>query len=332
VIDVHAHYVAPALLERAAKSGGIAGVSYDAASRCVDFGAAASRPVPPPLTDLARRREWNAARGIERQVLSPWLDIVGDDLGAGAQATWTRHMNETVAADIAGDDGFTAFAALPADGAAAARELVHCVGELGFAGAALPTQIGGRDLDQAGLEPLFEAAAALGVPLFLHPFRVMGAERMSRHFLNNVCGNPFETTMAAVTLFFAQTFERHPELRVLLSHCGGALPFIAGRVSHAARHASGIPVTMEAPEDILERYVYDTVVHDPDALAFAIARVGAERVALGTDVPFPMQIDQPAEHVRDALARAGLPAQSFNQVTRETPMRLLDHAHASSGT
>jgi aminocarboxymuconate-semialdehyde decarboxylase len=330
VIDIHAHYVSPALLERAADENGVAGVSYDAASRRVQFAAEASRPVPPPLTDLAGRREWNAARGIERQVLSPWLDLVGDDLGARAQATWIRHMNETVAADIAGDDGFTAFAALPADGEAAASELLRCVDELGFAGAALPTQIAGRDLDQAGLEPLFEAAAALGVPLFLHPFRVMGAERMARHFLNNVCGNPFETTMAAVTLFFAETFERYPELRVLLSHCGGALPFIAGRVSHAARHASGIPVAMEAPEDILERYFYDTLVHDPDALAFGIARVGPERVALGTDVPFPMEIDQPEAHVRDALARAGLPAQSFDQVTRETPMRLLDHAHASS--
>jgi aminocarboxymuconate-semialdehyde decarboxylase len=329
VIDVHAHYVAPSLLERASRPDGIAGVTYDPDSRRVHLAGAGSRPVPPPLKDLAARRTWNAARGLELQVLSPWMDLIGDELPAAAGETWTRALNDTVAEDIAGDAGFTAFAALPRAGEAAARELERCMRELGFAGAALPTQLGDADLDQCGLEPLFEAAQALDAPLFLHPFRVMGGDRMKRHFLENVCGNPFETTQAAVTLFFSGVFDRWPGLRILLSHCGGTLPLVAGRVAHASVHgAPGVPVRMQGPDELLERYFYDTLLHDPAALAFAIARVGAERVALGTDVPFPMQTDQPAEHLRQALKLAGLGDECFDQVTRETPMTVLGHHHA----
>ncbi len=330
MIDVHAHFVSPSLLEAASRPGGVAGIAYDAESRRVRFPAGESRPLPPPLTDLERHRSWTAERGIELQVLSPWMDLLRDELAADAAATWARAMNDAVAEDIAGDGSLAAFAALPADGEAAARELRRCVEELGFLGAALPTQIGDRDLDESGLEPLFEAAEALDAPLFLHPFKVMGGERMRRHFLENVCGNPFETTMAAVTLFFSGLFDRRPGLRVLLSHCGGTLPLIAGRVAHASCHAPGVPVRMEAPDELLERYYYDTLLHDPAALAFAIARVRPERVALGTDLPFPMRIEQPADHLREALALAGLAGGAFDQVTRETPMRVLGHAHATA--
>jgi len=80
----------------------------------------------------------------------------------------------------------------------------------------------------------------------------------------------------------------------------------------------------------LERYFYDTLLHDRAALAYAIARVGPERVALGTDVPFPMRTDEPAEHVRAALALAGLPEGAFDQVTKETPMKVLGHAQTAA--
>ena len=153
---------------------------------------------------------------------------------------------------------------------------------------------------------------------------------MQRHFLENICGNPFETTMAAVTLFFSGLFDRRPGIRILLSHCGGTLPLIAGRVAHASCHAPGVPVRFEAPDDLLERYFYDTLLHDRAALAYAIARLGPERVALGTDVPFPMRTDEPAEHVSAALALAGLPEEAFDQVTKETPMKVLGHAHAGA--
>lgn len=324
MIDVHAHYVPPRALTEVARHARTLGVSYSGGDRTLTFPSGPSRPLPVALTDLDQRRTWNGQRGIVSQVLSPWMDVTGDDLPPDSARAWARLLNDAVAEDIAGDASFRAFATLPvADGAAAAEELRRCVEEAGFVGAALPTQVMGSNLDGAGLDAVFEAADALDVPVFLHPFRVLAAERMRDNYLANACGNPFETTLAAMCLFFAGLFDRHPRLRVLLAHCGGTLPLIAGRAAHASQWVRVATRVVEAPDDILRCYFYDTLLHDPAALGFAIVRVGPERVALGTDVPFPMRIDDPGAHLHAALAVAGLPEDGFRQISERTPARLL---------
>lgn len=308
-IDIHAHFFPASVLKEIDRGESKLGVSYSESDRVLTFGSRRARPLFDALVDLEARRKWNAERQISLQVLSPWMDVAGDELTDGDAVAWAALYNDGVASEIDGAEGFVAFAALPVhDGDAAAAELTRSVDELGFAGGALPTQVQGRNLDEGGLEPLFEAAQGLDVPLFLHPFRVLGADRLQRDFMNNVCGNPFETTVAAMSLFFGGVFERFPQLRVLLSHGGGTLPLIAGRAAHASRHNGNVRRRVDAPDEILEHFYYDTLLHDVAALAFVIARVGAERVALGTDVPFPMAVDEPVDHLRTALDRAGLSA------------------------
>ena len=124
---------------------------------------------------------------------------------------------------------------------------------------------------------------------------------MARFFLNNICGYPFETTLAALRLYFSGTFDRHPDLRLLLAHCGGTLPLLAGRAAHTVGNVASVPGEAATPSDILDCFYFDTVVHDPAALAFAVHRVGADRVVIGTDAPFPMSIDQPDQHLQEAL-------------------------------
>jgi Predicted metal-dependent hydrolase of the TIM-barrel fold len=268
--------------------------------------------------DLDARRAWNAERGLERQVVSPWMDVTGDDLDGSQARSWARLLNDGVAAEIEGDPSFLAFATLPVnDGAAAAEELARCVQELGFVGATLPTQVGGRNLSEGGLQPLFEAAESLDVPLFLHPFRILGASRLQQDFMTNICGNPFEITVAAMDLFFSGVIDRYPALAILLSHCGGTLPLVAGRAAHGSRNNPKVRRSVDAPGQILDAFYYDTVQHDAQALAYSIARVGAKRVALGSDVPFPMAVDDPCGHVRHSLELGGLAA-SYAQVSRGT--------------
>ncbi len=318
MIDVHAHYLPPTLLTR--QHADDVGVGFDESGRRLLFPSGPSRPVPAPLIDLVARRTSIEQRGITLQVLSPWLDVAGDDLDPEHASRWTASMNDATAADIQGDEGFTAFAALPmTDGDAAARELRRAVNELGFRGGAIPTQVGGRNLDEAGLEPLFNAAEELAAPLFVHPYRVLGAERLGRDFLTNVCGNPFETAVAALSLFSAGVLDRHPGLAVLLAHCGGALPLLAGRAVQASRAGVAERRTVGDADEILHAFHYDTVVHDPAVLAFGIARLGADRILLGTDDPFPMRVDDPGELVR----RAGASSETFDQVTRTNAQRLL---------
>ena len=322
MIDMHAHYLSPSALTSAARGG--LPVPFDPDSRVLDFPSGPSRPVPPPLTDLAARSPWIEERNIDLQVLSPWMDVAGDDLDPAAAETWCRVLNDGCAADLAGDSRFMALAALPvADGEAAARELARAVGQLGFRGGAIPTQVGGRDLDAAGLEPLWEAAESLNVLLFIHPYRVMGGDRMRAHFLGNVCGNPFETTLAALRLYFAGTFTRWPGLRVLLAHGGGVLPTLAGRAVHASRHAPGFDRAVDHPDSILECFYYDTILHDPRALTLLMNAVRPARIAAGTDYPFPMSLDDPVGHVEQTCRQAGLGRDARQRVLSDTAEELL---------
>jgi aminocarboxymuconate-semialdehyde decarboxylase len=318
VIDVHAHYLSPALITNSRMD--VPGVGFDTSTRQLLFPSGPSRPVHEPLLDLETRATSLARRGIRLQVLSPWLDVAGDDLPPGAAAQWTAMMNDATAAAIDGAAVYAAFAALPVtDGAAAARELRRSVTELGFRGGAIPTQVGGANLDEADLDPLFVAAEELAVPLFIHPHRVLGAERLRRDFLTNVCGNPFETTVAALSLFAAGVMDRHPDLAVLLAHCGGTLPVLAGRAAQASHAGIAERRTVADPDEILHAFHYDTVVHDPAVLGFALARLGPDRILLGTDDPYPMCVDDPA----DLLRRAGAAPDVIDQVTCGNAQTLL---------
>ncbi|MPZ68200.1 MAG: amidohydrolase family protein [Actinobacteria bacterium] len=323
MIDVHSHYFPSSMLKEIAGHESGLGVSYTPDEGILTFPGGPRRPIPASLTDLAGRRELNRSLGISRQVLSPWLDVAGDDLKGSQAIAWARLYNDSLAQEVDGDPNFPLFATIPVGHSnGSAEELRRAVADLGFAGGTLPTHVTGTNLDEAGLDPLFEAAQDLGVPLFLHPYRVMAEDRMSKDFLTNICGNPFEVTLAAVTLFFAGVPERYPRLDILLAHCGGTLPLIAGRVARGSQKASGVRKKLEAPDDILGCYYYDTLMHDPDALAFSIRRIGADRCAAGSDIPFPMSVDDPAAHIREALETAGL-SESFERVTRGTATEIL---------
>jgi aminocarboxymuconate-semialdehyde decarboxylase len=162
--------------------------------------------------------------------------------------------------------------------------------------------VAGRlELDDAGLAPFWEAAAALEVPVFIHPHDVAGAGRMPRYHLRNLVGNPLETALAAAALIFGGVLRRYPRLDVLLSHGGGALPWLLGRLDH------GFEVRVECrgidrpPSEWARRFLYDTVVFKPSILRTLVEWIGADRVVLGTDFPFDMSDPHPVGTVHEAL-------------------------------
>ena len=322
MIDLHAHYVSPSLFDMDLST---VGVGYDSVTGSFEFPSGPSRPVPGPLADLDARAQWTRAESIDLQLLSPWMDIVGDDLSQNEGAAWCQMLNDTTASDIAGNSFFRALAALPLlNGDAAAAELARSMAQPEFVGGSIPSEVAGIDLDKAGLDSLFEAAVSLNAPLFLHPFRGIDPARLRQYFLSNVCGIPFDTTVAAMRLFFAGTMDRWPDLKIVLAHCGGTLPFLAGRAAHASRAVPLIERSVDTADEILQRFYFDTMLHDPATLGFAIARVGVDRVMAGTDAPFSMLIDSVADHLRDALEMGGLPEGAFEAVTRTNPEKLLN--------
>jgi aminocarboxymuconate-semialdehyde decarboxylase len=258
------------------------------------------------LLDLEQRAADLARAGIRHQVLADWMDAVGYALPAEAGARWSRLYNEGLAeavSESAARGRFSGLATLPLqDGRRAAEELIHAVQVLGLRGAQIGTNVLGRGLDEAGLDPLWEAAARLRVPIVLHPWHVAGEERMHRHGMIRLVGYPADTTLAAGALVFGGIADRFPELRVVLVHAGGFYPFQAGRLQRAWT-IQAEPRPALSALDALRWFHYDTITHLPQALGYLVSLVGADRVVLGSDAPFDVRDPAPVETVQ----AAGLP-------------------------
>jgi aminocarboxymuconate-semialdehyde decarboxylase len=151
------------------------------------------------------------------------------------------------------------------------------------------THVRGRNLDDPALEPFWSTAARLGAFIFIHPHGGAGAERLGSYYLKNLVGLPFETTIAGASLVFGGVLERHPDLKICLSHGGGFLPYQAGRFRHGFDVRPEAKVALKgSPEASIARLHYDTILHAKPTLEFLIASAGADHVLLGSDYPFDM--------------------------------------------
>ena len=214
-----------------------------------------------------------------------------------------RRLNDHLAEVVAGAPArFVGLGTLPLQAPRlAVTELERCVHELGFAGVQIGTHVNDWNLDAAELFPVFEAAATLDVAVFVHPWDMLGRERMPKYWLPWLVGMPAESSLAICSLIFGGVLERLPKLRVAVAHGGGAFPFTLGRIEHGFRVRPDLcaidnPV---APSAYLHRLVFDSLVHDERALRFLVDLIGAERIALGSDYPFPL-----GEHRPGALIEA----------------------------
>jgi aminocarboxymuconate-semialdehyde decarboxylase len=327
VIDVHAHYIPPRLVETLRHEGSRYGISVvDSAPTCaLEFAHGLRvRPFFPKLVeDPERRLASMTAAGIERQILSTWMDILGYALDAERGAAWQRLLNETLAEFArAHGDRFSILASghLP-DAARAARELEYAVTQLGAVGAVAATNVEGVNLGELPLDEYWAAAVELGVPVFLHPTAAVPPPRSRRFALNTVVQYTFDTTLAIGSVLSSGVLDRFPALTLILAHGGGALPYLAGRFDcmheRSDRPAAGIVAT-SPPSTYLGRLHYDTLLHDPASLRFLVSRVGVDRLVIGTDDGFPPADPDPL----GSLRRAGFNADDVRRVGDLNPRRL----------
>jgi aminocarboxymuconate-semialdehyde decarboxylase len=294
MIDVHAHVVLEGTFGAAGRHG--PEIVTDAAGvqsfRTGDYVFTGVRYEGSAFLDVDVRLAAMETAGIEYQVLSPNPLTYFHHIDAGLADGFCRRHNDLLAALVADHpDRLGGLAALPMqDPARAVAELRRSVGELGLLGAEVGTEFG-RPLDDPALDDLYAAAVELDVPLFLHPGfdgvdRPRVDPRMARFDLDLVIGFAAEETLAVATLIFGGVLDRHPELDVCLSHGGGAVPFLIGRMGRAARVRSWAPPELAADggfEDRLARLWFDSHVHDPRALAFLIEVFGDDRLVGGTN-------------------------------------------------
>ena len=329
IVDVHIHFLSPHALEAARKAPDRYGVRVleGPRPRLVVGTEPETRPLLEPLYTLDRHLAFLGAQGIDAAIFGPLMDVAGYSLAPEAGAAWSRLQNEALAASLAEvGGGHRGLAAVPLqDPKLAAAELRHAVGQLGLRGAMVDPNALGRPLGDRDFDPFWGAAAELGVPVVLHPFLLEAVERFGRHYLHNLVGYPFETTLAAASLILGGTLDRFGALDVVLVHGGGFLPYHIGRFDrgHAGREevrADGA----QRPSGYLRRFHYDTLVQLPRALAYLVDVVGADRVLLGSDHPFWMGDPQPLAIVSEA----GLPAESQRSILGDNAARLFKLAEA----
>lgn len=160
------------------------------------------------------------------------------------------------------------------------------------------THVAGRELSDPLFYPVYERLEALGLPLFLHPLWVIGAERLTKHRLDNALGNVFDTAVAASHLILDGVLDRFPRLEICLPHAGGALMAVIGRVHHCwSTQPQLVAARPRGPLEYLRRFHYDTIAHSAPLLRFLIDQVGADRVMLGSDFCYAMGSERPVEVV-----------------------------------
>lgn len=272
----------------------------------------------------ARRIEECDAHGVTMQVISTvpvmfsyWAKPAdGHDL--------SRLLNDHLAEVVAGHPGrFAALGTLPMQGTdLALRELERCVKELHMPGVQIGSHINGWNLDDARVFPVFEAAQALGAAVFVHPWEMLGKDRTSKYWLGWLVGMPAETALAICSVIFGGVLERLPRLRIAFAHGGGSFPATIGRIEQGfiARPdlvAVDNPVN---PRNYLGRFYVDSLVHDADALRGLIRLIGAERIALGSDYPFPLGEQRPGGLIE---SMNDLPAQTKERLLWRTAVEFL---------
>jgi aminocarboxymuconate-semialdehyde decarboxylase len=303
-IDVHAHILSEEtirLLQREAPKVAPKLSDVDDQFATLDVAGSVYRQFPRGGWDLERRLRDMAASQVDMQVLSVCPQTFLYAQPPELAATFARIQNEELARLVkAHPDRFLAIATVPMQSPKlAADELRHAMRTLGLCGMQIGSNVAGKNLDDPGLEPVWATAAELGAFILLHPINVAGMDRLGSYYLNNLIGNPLDTTIAAACLVFSGVLERHPSLKICLAHGGGFVPYQAGRFLHGW-HVRAEPKRKlpKPPTDSLARFYVDTIVHSPEVLEFLVGHVGADRVLLGSDYPFDMGAPEGVQQIR----------------------------------
>ncbi len=291
IVDIHAHYVPQKMLD--ALASGAAGFANVELLREGDTfklafaGRPATRPINPKLRETELRQAWMSENGIDIQVCGGWLDSFGYELPADDGAAWSRFLNEHLVR-AAPDAPFLApLGSVPLrDGELAAAVLDEAL-DAGLKGVMIGTQPQGDSgvLDDPALDAFWDRASARGAIVYIHPMFGCGDPRLADFGMINAVGRGLDTTTAVARLLFSGHFLKYPDMRVILSHGGGALPFMLGRLQ---RNAEIHPGQYADPGEGFKRLYFDSVLFDPQALSFLVGQVGARRIMMGSDYPFPI--------------------------------------------
>jgi aminocarboxymuconate-semialdehyde decarboxylase len=286
------------------------------------------RSITDQCWNLERRIADMGTDGVAHQVISPIPITFSYGLDADGVAELSRVQNDWIAEAVrAFPVRFSGLGTVPLqDPDRAAEMVVEIRRDLGLAGVEIGSNVRDVNLDDRALDPFFAACAEHRALVFVHPWQVLGASRLTRYGLAESIGMGAETATAAATLVMGGVLDRHPDLNVVLAHGGGAFLALLPRIERFWANLPGPAGCVDRPSSYARRFFYDSLVFDPAAVAALIERVGADRVAVGTDYPFAIA-ERPAGA---ALLGAGLPEATTAAVSTHTADGLLRLTRAGS--
>ncbi|MGH3014878.1 MAG: amidohydrolase family protein [Gaiellaceae bacterium] len=305
VVDAHAHVIVPGIG---------AEVRWDERGQVVELGGRAIRSAVREFVDPGRILEEQDRAGVDLVLLCPWVNLVGRE---------TARQNEALAVMV-GDR----VAALGTIDLGRPEELVALMRDGRLSGVEVAASVDGDYLGHDRFRDFWAAAEETGALVFVHPTtRGFSIGALDDYYLWNAAGNPLETTVTAAHLVMAGVLEAYPRLKILLSHGGGAILALRGRLRHAHSFQPDARSRLtESPLESIRRFHFDTVTHDATLLRALVEFAGADRVLLGSDYPFDMGLERPAEPVREL----GLPAADEAAVLGGNALRLLGRQEESA--
>jgi aminocarboxymuconate-semialdehyde decarboxylase len=289
IVDTHAHLVPPELLNvirREQTRFPSVRVTDDGGSLAFAFaGGKPTRPVSKPLSDIPSRLAWMKSQGIDRQVCGGWVDMFGYELPPAEGEAWSRTINDALLAAAKAEPAIVPLASVPLQDGARAAAVLKAAVAAGFPGAmigTLPRGIGST-LDTADLEPFWTAADDVGAAIHIHPSFDAGDVRTNDYGLQNAVGRITDAMVAVARLVCKGHITRYQNVKFIVPMGTAGLPFLIGRLTrnHKLSPDLGDP----------------TVLHDARVLRFVIGMVGAERLMMGSDMPFPIGDPEPMKIV-----------------------------------
>jgi aminocarboxymuconate-semialdehyde decarboxylase len=287
IVDFHNHYYPPEYVQALTNSLSSVKVTYDDdANPCVHYPGDYNILVP-GHRDIEYRQRVLDEHGIDTQVLTfttPGVHVESPQLAVQL----ARKINDAFARVVRERKGrFTSLATLPLnDPDAAVAELERAMTELRMPGAMVFSNANHVALADERFAPLWKKADELRAVIYIHPTDPAGVEAMLDYWLMPLVGFLMDTTLAAARLVFSGVVERHPDIRWVLTHMGGAIPYLAERLDRGFRaFADCREHISRPPSEYLRTFYYDTVNFNPSAIRFALDFAGEDRILAGSDYP-----------------------------------------------
>jgi aminocarboxymuconate-semialdehyde decarboxylase len=321
-IDTHAHWYPQEWIDLMDKDGGREGAKIERNAAGYKFvGGGLVNAFTDEFISLDLRLEGMKRQGVDMNALSLTTPMVYFASPAFGLALSQVYNDAASAAHLKYPDKFVGLAQVPMqDPVLALKELERAAKLPGMRGLYLATNIAGAELDDKRYWDIYARCEELGWGIYLHPVYTIASERMTRFYLKNLCGNPYDTGIAAACLIFGGVMDRFPRLEVNLPHAGGTMPGLIGRWDHGTKVRAELRHMKQLPSAYLRRFTYDCIGHDDTINLNLVRLVGADRVLLGSDYCFDMGLDQPVQTVERLV---DVPEADRDLILGKTAARLL---------